>query len=50
MAIELDHSFSTAKSIDESYATILDLDGRSNYPQVLERALSTAREAIANRR
>ena len=26
MAIELDHSFSTTKSIDESYATILDLE------------------------
>jgi thymidylate kinase len=31
-------------------AHILDLDGRSNYPQVLEKALSSAREAIANRR
>ncbi len=26
MAVELDHSFSTEKPIDESYATILDLD------------------------
>ena len=26
MAVELDHSFSTAKPIDESYATILDLE------------------------
>ena len=26
MAVELDHSFSTAKSIDESFATILDLE------------------------
>jgi len=26
MAVELDHSFSTAKSIDDSYATILDLE------------------------
>ena len=26
MAIELEHSFSTAKPIDESYATILDLE------------------------
>jgi len=26
VAVELDHSFSTAKPIDESYATILDLD------------------------
>ena len=26
MAIELDHSFSTAKPIDESYAAILDLE------------------------
>lgn len=26
MAVELDHSFTTAKPIDESYATILDLD------------------------
>jgi uncharacterized protein len=26
MAIELDHPFSTAKPIDESYATILDLE------------------------
>jgi carbon monoxide dehydrogenase subunit G len=26
MAIELDHSFSTDKSIDESYASILDLE------------------------
>ena len=26
MAIELDHSFSTAKSIDDSYAAILDLE------------------------
>ena len=26
MAVELDHSFTTAKSIDESYATILDLE------------------------
>ncbi|MGH3135625.1 MAG: SRPBCC domain-containing protein [Gaiellaceae bacterium] len=25
MAVELDHSFSTAKPIDESYATLLDL-------------------------
>ena len=26
MAVELDHSFSTAKPIDESYASILDLE------------------------
>lgn len=26
MAVELDHSFSTAKPIDESFATILDLE------------------------
>ena len=26
MAVELDHSFSTSKSIDESYATVLDLE------------------------
>jgi uncharacterized protein len=26
MAVELDHSFSTSKPIDESYAAILDLD------------------------
>ena len=26
MAVELDHSFSTAKPIDESYATIVDLE------------------------
>jgi carbon monoxide dehydrogenase subunit G len=26
MAVELDHSFETAKPIDESYATILDLE------------------------
>lgn len=26
VAVELDHSFSTAKPIDESYATILDLE------------------------
>jgi carbon monoxide dehydrogenase subunit G len=26
MAVELDHSFTTAKPIDESYATILDLE------------------------
>lgn len=26
MAIELDHSFTTARSVDESYATILDLE------------------------
>ena len=26
MAVELDHSFTTARPIDESYATILDLD------------------------
>jgi carbon monoxide dehydrogenase subunit G len=26
MAVELDHSFSSAKPIDESFATILDLD------------------------
>jgi carbon monoxide dehydrogenase subunit G len=26
MAVELDHTFSTAKAIDESYATILDLE------------------------
>jgi carbon monoxide dehydrogenase subunit G len=26
MAVELDHSFSTAKPIDESFASILDLD------------------------
>jgi uncharacterized protein len=26
MAVELDHSFTTAKPIDESYAAILDLD------------------------
>lgn len=26
MAVELDHTFSTAKPIDESYATILDLE------------------------
>jgi len=26
MAVELDHSFSTAKPIEESYATILDLE------------------------
>jgi uncharacterized protein len=26
MAVELDHSFATAKPIDESYAAILDLD------------------------
>jgi carbon monoxide dehydrogenase subunit G len=26
MAVELDHSFSTAKAIDESYAAILDLE------------------------
>jgi uncharacterized protein len=26
MAVELDHSFTTAEPIDESYATILDLD------------------------
>jgi carbon monoxide dehydrogenase subunit G len=26
MAVELDHSFSTSKSIDESFATILDLE------------------------
>lgn len=26
MAVELDHSFATAKPIDESYATILDLE------------------------
>jgi len=26
MAVELEHSFSTAKPIDESYATILDLE------------------------
>jgi len=26
MAVELDHSFSTAKSVDESFATILDLE------------------------
>ena len=26
MAVELDHSFSMAKSVDESYATILDLE------------------------
>ena len=26
MAVELDHPFSTTKSIDESYASILDLD------------------------
>jgi uncharacterized protein len=26
MAVELDHSFSTAKPIDESYATIIDLE------------------------
>ena len=26
MAVELDHSFSTARSIDDSYAVILDLD------------------------
>jgi carbon monoxide dehydrogenase subunit G len=26
MAVELDHSFSTPKSIDDSYATVLDLE------------------------
>jgi carbon monoxide dehydrogenase subunit G len=26
MAVELDHSFSTARSLDDSYAVILDLD------------------------
>jgi carbon monoxide dehydrogenase subunit G len=26
MAVELDHTFSTARSLDDSYATILDLD------------------------
>jgi carbon monoxide dehydrogenase subunit G len=26
MAVELDHSFSTAKTVDESYETILDLE------------------------
>jgi uncharacterized protein len=26
MAVELDHSFTTAKPIDESYATVLDLE------------------------
>ena len=26
MAVELEHSFSTSKPIDESYAAILDLD------------------------
>jgi uncharacterized protein len=26
MAVELDHSFSTSKSIDDSYATVLDLE------------------------
>jgi carbon monoxide dehydrogenase subunit G len=26
MAVELDHSFTTARPVDESYATILDLD------------------------
>ena len=26
MAVELDHSFSMAKSVDDSYATILDLE------------------------
>ena len=26
MAVELDHSFATAKPIDESYAAILDLE------------------------
>ena len=26
MAVELDHSFSTTKPIDESFATILDLE------------------------
>ena len=26
MAVELDHTFSTARTIDDSYATILDLD------------------------
>ena len=26
MAVELDHTFSTTKSIDESYASILDLE------------------------
>ena len=26
MAVELEHSYSTAKPIDEAYATLLDLD------------------------
>ena len=26
MAVELDHTFSTSRAIDDSYATILDLD------------------------
>jgi len=26
MAVELDHSFTTARTLDDSYATILDLE------------------------
>ena len=40
MAVELDHSFTTARSLDDSYATILDLERWSRASR--ERACSSA--------
>ena len=50
MAVELDHSFSTAKPIDESYAAILDLERRLPGGHVNQEVVSGRRRGTGARR